>query len=85
MSCTAPLSSTCTTGQRVMAMKVDAKGGPAGTPVEVVGGWAASPGWDAAWESALASHPDEPEYDPGADEAAITDAMILSQVQSMPH
>ena len=48
-------------------------------------GWAASPGWDAAWESALASHPDEPEYDPGADEAAITDAMILSQVQSMPH
>lgn len=31
------------TGQRVMAMKVDAKGVPAGTPVEVVGGWAASP------------------------------------------
>lgn len=45
--------------------------------------WAASPGWDAAWESALAGHPDDPEYDPGADEAVITDAMILSQVQSM--
>lgn len=45
--------------------------------------WAASPGWDAAWESALASHPDDPEYDPGTDEAVITDAMILSQVQSM--
>lgn len=45
--------------------------------------WAAAPGWDAAWESAKASHPDEPDFDPGADEAVITDAMILSQVQSM--
>jgi len=45
--------------------------------------WAAAPGWDAAWESALVSHPD-PDYDPGADEGVITDAMILSQVQSMP-
>jgi len=32
------------TGQRVMAMKVDAKGLPSGPPAEVVGGWAASPG-----------------------------------------
>jgi len=32
------------TGQRVMAMKVDAKGLPSGPPVEVIGGWAASPG-----------------------------------------
>lgn len=56
--------------------------------------WAAAPGWDAAWASALASHPPEPPdpenptvapaYDPGADEAVITDQMILSQVQSMP-
>jgi hypothetical protein len=45
--------------------------------------WASAPGWDDAWESARASHPDEPEYDPGADEAVITDGMILSQVQSM--
>lgn len=48
--------------------------------------WAAAPGWDAAWASAQASHPhdpDQPAYDPGADEAVITDAMILSQVQSM--
>lgn len=44
--------------------------------------WAASPGWDAAWESAIASHP-EPEYDPGADAAVITDPMILSEVQSL--
>jgi hypothetical protein len=44
--------------------------------------WAAAPGWDAAWESAQVAHP-EPEYDPGADEAVITDAMILSQVQAM--
>lgn len=48
--------------------------------------WAAAPGWDAAWESYKASHPPvegEPEPDPGADESVITDAMILSQVQSM--
>ena len=45
--------------------------------------WAAAPGWDAAWASADASHPDDPHYDPGADEAVITDEMILSQVQLM--
>jgi len=42
--------------------------------------WAAAPGWDAAWESALASDPDG---DPGTNEAVITDQMILSQFQSM--
>lgn len=45
--------------------------------------WAAAPGWDAAWESALASHPGNDTYDPGHDEAVITDQMILSQVQAM--
>ena len=52
--------------------------------------WAAAPGWDAAWESAKVSHPADPEapvgtppYDPGADEAVITDGQILSQVQAM--
>lgn len=52
--------------------------------------WAAAPGWDAAWASAEASHPPPdppdpsvPNYDPGKDEAVITDAMILSQVQAM--
>ena len=49
--------------------------------------WAAAPGWDAAWESAKVSHPDDPEtpgtYDPGADEAVITDGQILSQIQAM--
>ena len=48
--------------------------------------WAASPGWDEAWESAKVSHPPvegEPPYDPGADEAVITDLQILSQVQAM--
>ena len=49
--------------------------------------WAAAPGWDAAWESAKVSHPDDPVngvyYDPGTDEAVITDAMILSQIQAM--
>lgn len=42
---------------------------------------ASSPGWDAAWDSALAAHPDDPEYDPGADAGVITDGMILSAVQ----
>lgn len=53
--------------------------------------WAAAPGWADAWASAQASHPppdppdppDAPAYDPGADEAVITDSMILSQVQTM--
>lgn len=45
--------------------------------------WAAAPGWDAAWASALASHDDDTTYDPGADEAVITDEMILAQVQLM--
>lgn len=45
--------------------------------------WAAAPGWGAAWDSALAAHPDDPAYDPGADPAVITDAMILAQIQAM--
>jgi hypothetical protein len=52
--------------------------------------WAAAPGWDDAWASAQASHPppdppdpEVPAYDPGADEAVITDGMILTQVQAM--
>jgi hypothetical protein len=52
--------------------------------------WAAAPGWDDAWESFKASHPDPdpiPEGyvppDPGADEGVITDGMILSQIQAM--
>ena len=50
--------------------------------------WASAPGWEDAWASAMASHPDDgdpdtPAYDPGRDEAVITDAMILSQVQAM--
>jgi hypothetical protein len=45
--------------------------------------WAAAPGWDAAWESSLVSQPPGSGYDPGKDEAVITDGMILSQVQGM--
>ena len=44
--------------------------------------WGAAPGWDDAWESAKVAHP-ESEYDPGADEAVVTDGMILAQVQAM--
>jgi len=50
--------------------------------------WAAAPGWDTAWEYSLNTHPDDgdpatPPFDPGTDEAVITDAQILSQVQAM--
>jgi hypothetical protein len=45
--------------------------------------WAAAPGWDEAWNYALLTHEDDPEYDPGNDEAVITDGQILSQVQAM--
>lgn len=45
--------------------------------------WASSPGWGAAWDSALAAHPDDPEYEPGKDPAVITDGMILSTVQAL--
>ena len=44
--------------------------------------WSASPGWDAAWESALAGD-NSPDYQPGMDVAVITDGQILAQVQSM--
>lgn len=43
--------------------------------------WSAAPGWDEAWESALAGDP--PNLSPGSDPAVITDAQILSQVQGM--
>jgi hypothetical protein len=39
---------------------------------------AASPGWDEAWSSALASGNETP----GRDPAVITDGMILSAVQA---
>jgi len=49
---------------------------------------ASQPGWDAAWDSALAGHPDDgdpatPPYDPGEDEGVITDGMILSAIQGL--
>ena len=44
--------------------------------------WASAPGWDDSWESAKVTHPEDG-YDPGQDEAVITDGQILSQVQVM--
>ena len=41
--------------------------------------WASSPGWGAAWDSAIASG----EPDPGANPAVITDGMILATVQQL--
>lgn len=44
---------------------------------------AVSPGWRGAWASALAV-PDRPDgYDPGADEAVITDDDIRARVQPL--
>lgn len=40
---------------------------------------ASQPGWDAAWDSAVAGGV----TDPGKDEAVITDGMILSGVQAV--
>lgn len=50
--------------------------------------FAGQPGWADAWESGKAANPPDPDhpddvYDPGADPAVITDAMILSAVQGM--
>jgi hypothetical protein len=45
--------------------------------------WASSPDWGAAWDSALAGHPDDPDYEPGKDPAVITDGMILATVQTL--
>jgi hypothetical protein len=45
--------------------------------------WAASPGWGAAWESALVANAGDDAYEPGKDEAVITDEQILSAVQSL--
>lgn len=45
--------------------------------------WAASPGWDAAWEYALAQDDKPPNYKPGADPLVVTDDQILAQVQAM--
>jgi hypothetical protein len=45
--------------------------------------WASSPGWGGAWDSALAGHPGDPNYQPGNDPAVITDEMILSTVQTL--
>jgi hypothetical protein len=45
--------------------------------------WAASPGWDAAWESSLARPDNPPGYQPGMDPAVISDGQLLSEVQAM--
>lgn len=43
--------------------------------------WSAAPGWADAWASYKVSNPTV--TDPGANEAVITDSMILSQIQAM--
>jgi hypothetical protein len=45
--------------------------------------WASSPTWGEKWTYAKATHDDNPSYQPGADEAVITDADILATVQGL--
>ena len=45
--------------------------------------WASSPSWGEKWDYALASHEDDPDYEPGKDPAVITDADILATVQHL--
>ena len=44
---------------------------------------AAQPGFGDAYGYAIETHPDDPDYLPGDDEAVITDAQILAAVQSL--
>jgi hypothetical protein len=45
--------------------------------------WASSPSWGEKWQYALDTHASEPEYEPGKDEAVITDGDILATVQAL--
>lgn len=45
--------------------------------------WASSPSWGEKWSYALDSHPDDPNYDPGKDDAVITDEDILATIQAL--
>jgi hypothetical protein len=45
--------------------------------------WAASPSWGEKWKYAQDSHNADASYQPGADDAAITDADILATVQHL--
>lgn len=45
--------------------------------------WASQPTWGEKWKYALDSHSSDPTYQPGRDEAVITDADILAVVQAM--
>jgi hypothetical protein len=45
--------------------------------------WAASPTWGEKWDYAHATHAADQSYQAGADAAVITDADILSTVQSL--
>lgn len=44
--------------------------------------WAASPTWGEKWRYAQTVNETDPNYEPGKDEAVITDADILSTVQT---
>ena len=45
--------------------------------------WASSPSWGEKWDYANAAHPDDPDYLPGKDSAVVTDADILTTIQTL--
>lgn len=45
--------------------------------------WASSPSWGEKWTYALDTHTEDPDYQPGKDEAVITDGDILATVQAL--
>ena len=45
--------------------------------------WASSPSWGEKWVYALNTNEDNPEYEPGKDEAVITDGDLLATVQNL--
>lgn len=85
---TARMNAATTQQYRLGSIQIaDTWGSDARAPIQWVEAnrylWASSPGWGAAWASALAGHLDQADYQPGRDGAVITDDMILSAVQTL--
>ena len=67
----------CAAQQQTLGAGIE--GDPSGWAIQHRLTWASSPGWGAAWESALvAENPN-----PGRDPAVISDGMILATVQQL--
>jgi hypothetical protein len=71
---------------RAAASQQSHLGNPPADPIQWVSDqryvWASSPTWGEKWDYAKATH-DDPSYQPGRDDAVITDADILATVQAL--